>query len=50
MKQHERRATARRGFPNTSSIAIVAIVLACIAGISGGIAVAAQKCSTSQAC
>ena len=50
MEQHERRATARRGFQNTSSIAIVAIVLACIAGISGGIAVAAQKCSTSQAC
>ena len=50
MKHNEPRVGARRGVSKITVIAVVAIVLAGIAGIRGEIAVAAQKCSTSQAC
>lgn len=50
MEQQQPPARPRRGLPRASLIAAVAIVLACIAGISSRIAVAAQKCATSQAC
>jgi len=50
MEQHESRPRVRRGFPQMLSIAVVAIVLASVAGVGVGMAGAGQKCSTSQAC
>ena len=50
MEQQQPPARERRGFLRSSWIAIAAVILAYTAGISGGIASAAQSCSTSQAC
>ncbi len=50
MEQEESRARVRRGFLRPLSVAVVATVLASVAGLGVGIAVAAQNCSTSQAC
>ena len=50
MEQYQPRALSRRGFSKLSSIGLTAIVLASAVVIGGGIAVAAQKCSTSHAC
>src|SRR5262245_49922357 len=50
MEQHESRPRVRRGFPQKLSIALVAIGLAFVAAVGVGMAVAGQKCSTSQAC
>ena len=49
-QEHLPRARTRSGFFRSSSIAVTAVALVSLLGIGGGIAAAAQKCSTSHAC